>query len=162
MKEFDKEKWNTATRNFIQFVDNVPSGVLSFRPEIEDAWTAHEHIIHVVDSEINAFIRLKTILGQSGADTFIVNEEQWAKNIDYSKELIDDYLELFQLIRELESNIFLNVINSDQMKNFVVHENYGKVDIETWLDWYTEKHINEHIIFIERNIKIYESLSKIV
>ena len=57
MINFSKETWNSVTQETIQFIKNIPFESLLFRPKIDDAWTIHEQIIHLVDSELNAYLR---------------------------------------------------------------------------------------------------------
>lgn len=158
MINFDKGKWDHATSNTIEFITNLPLECLFHRPDIEDAWLIHEHIIHLVDSEINAFLRLKTIIGQPGSDTFIVDESAWVENIDYEKESIGDYLDIFKLIRKIERDLLLTCIKSkkDYSENYTIHASFGKVTINTWIKWYSENHINEHLDYMKRNLRDWE------
>ena len=147
--------FNRTTTLFIRNVNNIPNYILSYRP-FDDAWTVHEHIIHVADSELNAFLRLKTILAENGKSTFVIDEDKWVDNLFYNKESIEDYLILFKYIRKVEYNLLCKINSNIYDHNYVIHQNYGKVDIKTWIDWYTSKHIYMHLEYIKRNINIYE------
>ena len=159
MTDFNKEKWGLATDTAIELVKKLPADCLQYKPDITDAWSIHEHVIHMVDSEINAFLRLKTILGQPGSRTFIIDESEWVRKIDYEKENIEDYLDIFKLIRKVERDLILTCIKSekDYSQNYAVHDSFGKVDINTWISWYSENHISEHLDYIKRNLENWEN-----
>jgi hypothetical protein len=65
----NKDFINT-TNKFIEFVNTLNGKILDYRPQI-DFWTIRENIHHVCDSEVNAYLRLKTILAEPGKDDLI-------------------------------------------------------------------------------------------
>jgi hypothetical protein len=150
----NKDFINT-TNKFIEFVNSLNGIILDYRPQI-DFWTIRENILHVCDSEVNAYLRLKTILAEPGKETYIINEELWTKNIDNYEYDLDEYIGLFKIIRGIELRI-INSINSKKFSNnYVLHKDYGRIDISTWIDWYSIKHVKDHLNFMERNLGIWK------
>jgi len=153
LKKPDRSVFEAATREFADYVDGIPRAAMDYRPFAE-AWTCQEHVIHAVDSEVNAFLRLKTILGDPGTATFVLNEEAWTKNIDARGEKVEDYIELFRILRRIELNLLLR-LDSRCENLYVVHPAAGKIDVSGWVDIYTVKHLQMHIEFMERNLKLF-------
>jgi len=135
-------------------VINLSNEIILFKPSIEGAWSIKEHIIHIVDSEINNFIRWKSIIAQPGSKCFVIEENEWTKNLKYEQEDIKDYLDVLKLLRKITFNYLLNVDEAEWNKNYFIHEYEGKINkitLEKIIEIYKE-HIYWHINYIERNI----------
>jgi enolase len=152
---FSLEDFNTATKNLVTLIKSVPIDALTFRP-FDDAWTISENVVHIVDSEINNYLRLKTILAESGKTTFVSDEEKWAKLIDSNTTDLTVHTELLQLIRTLESNILTAIDFTLYGENYIVHPAAGNIDLKRWLKWYTSGHFTFHVELIERNLELWE------
>lgn len=60
----EKMKYQDLLNEYLSGIDllnvkiqNLTDNDLNYRPERLDAWSIKEHIIHLVDSEVNGFIR---------------------------------------------------------------------------------------------------------
>ena len=155
MYGFDKSEYDTATEEMINFFNGIPKESLFFRPNLEDAWSNQEHIIHFIDCEIAVFVRLKTILADSGITMYENIEDNWTKRIDYHKENVNDYIAVMRVIRKMACHLFMNVIDEQYEGNYVMHVKYGKIDLPTWVKWYTSYHFRFHKNLIERNLTLW-------
>lgn len=153
IKKPDRNTFEAATRDFLDLVDSIPRAAMDYRP-FDDAWTCQEQVIHVADSEVNAFLRLKTILGDPGIATFVLNEESWTRNIDARNEKTEDYMELFRVIRRIELDLLLK-LDARYEDNYVVHPSMGHLDVAAWVEAYSVKHLQFHTELIERNLKLF-------
>jgi len=136
----------------------LPEKLLKFMPEIEDAWTIKEHVIHITDSEINGFIRCKSIIAQPGSNCFVMNEETWTKNIRRKNEDINKYLSVFRLIRELTYDLLVDEDEANWDRDYYIrnyHNETVNYTIEKCIDMYTN-HLYNHIKFIDRNIGLFK------
>ena len=97
----DLEKYREGYQDIKNIVRSIPESLLDFIPAYENAWSIQEHIIHLVDSERNGLVRLKSIIAQPGSDCYVMDEDIWTKNIRRKNEDINKYLELFKSIREI-------------------------------------------------------------
>jgi hypothetical protein len=133
-------------------IDTLDESSLDYMPEYADDWSIKEHIIHLVDSEINAFIRLKSIIAQPGSGCYVMNEEDWTRNIRRKNEDVKKYLKMFSLIRELAFDFIAGEDESSWDENYYIKtgkEKSDKVTIRKWLETYTN-HVNFHIEYIEK------------
>jgi len=152
---FSKDRFNIATDVLLKFIEAIPKDSLKYRPDVENGWTIYKHIIHIAESELNAFLRLKTILGEPGKETFVIGESKWINNIDCHKEYIDDYLLLLKIIRKIECNLLINLDYEKYESNKVIHPDYGEIDIKKWIECYTSYHFDFHIKLMKRNINLW-------
>ncbi len=139
-------------------VSTLPDDQLLFRPAIEDAWTIKEHVIHLVDSEMNGFIRCKSIIAQPFSNCFVMDEDKWTINIRRKNEDLKKYLSVFRLIREMTHDLLKDEEDVNWNKDFFVREYKGEVKqitIEKCIELY-RNHLHFHIGYIDRNLKEYK------
>ena len=129
---------------------------LNFRPFIDGAWTIQEHFIHLVDSEINAFLRFKTILAESGKEVSVIDEEKWIKGIESHRISAEQYLIVFDLLRILAKDYLRGISQNIWDQSYIIHPQAGKVTLLQWLEAYI-KHVEDHLEYIDRNLDIYSS-----
>jgi hypothetical protein len=135
----------------------VTDDMLVFQPDLEDAWTIKEHIIHLVDSEINGFIRLKSIIAQPGSTCYVMDEDNWTKNIRRKNEDVSKYLSVFKLIREMAFDLLVDEDEKSWDRDYFIRPYKGEivnVTIEKCLTIYVN-HLDFHLKYIDRNIGEY-------
>jgi uncharacterized damage-inducible protein DinB len=157
-KEKLLEEYSSGPRRLFDKMKDITDDMLNFRPNIEDAWTIKEHLIHLVDSEINGFIRLKSIFAQPGSPCFVLDENIWTKNLKGKNEDLNKYLAVFKIIREMAYDLLVDEDDDNWDRNYFVREYQGttvNVTIAKWLEVYTN-HLNSHFGFLNRNIALYQ------
>jgi hypothetical protein len=141
---------------------DITAELLNFRPDLEDAWTIREHLIHLVDTEINGFVRLKAIIAQPGSSCFVMDETNWTKNLRRKNEDVQKYLTLFKLLREMAHDLLVDEDEVNWNRDYVTREREGsavQITIEKWVEIYTN-HLNAHLDFVDRNIQEFHKASK--
>ena len=131
--------------------------LLDYYPDIENAWSIREHIVHIVDSEINNFIRIKSAIAQPDSNCYVINEEQWVKNLRGKKENIEKYVSVFVLLREILHEFINDIPGEDWDSRYYIRNNNGEKDritIEKGIEIY-KNHVFSHINFIDRNIEAF-------
>ena len=131
---------------------------INYIPELENAWSIKEHIAHLVDTEVNGYIRFKRALLNPGTtlDLGRGDIETSNKILDYSSQNLDDLLELFRLIRKI---IYDNVkkMNDDDLERYYIehvnHPTFKRANLRFILSINTQ-HFDKHMEFINRNIKL--------
>jgi hypothetical protein len=134
-------------------VVGIPANVLESRPHYPEAWTIREHVIHLADSEINNFIRLKSIIAQPGSVGFVIDEMAWTSNIAHKREDVRKYLQLFRLVRELVVELVSDEIGSNQ--NFFLRTYMGEtrpITMREGLEVYA-RHVGFHLEYIDRILR---------
>lgn len=137
-------KYSKLLEKYISGISILDSAIGTFsekdfdyRPDREDAWTLKEHIIHLVDSEVNGFIRCKSIIAQPNSECYVMDEELWTKNLAGKNEDVQKYIKLFGLIR----NIVYELVKDE--------ENWSK-------DYFIRKYKGEtNQITLEKCIELY-------
>lgn len=130
---------------------------LLYKPS-EKAWSIKEVVIHIADSEVNAFLRYRAILAEPGKDAFVVDEAKWAEELKYQSQSMEDYLHLFRILRKITYQQLIMAGNSDEVwkERYINHSTFGKINLERWLEIYTD-HITTHLKQIDRNLSIMEN-----
>lgn len=108
-----------------------------------DAWTIHEIVVHIADSEANSFIRCRRAIAEPGSGVFGYDEGQWARALDYQRQSPDDALELFKWLRATTHKL-VESMPADAWSRTFVHSEHGTNTLDQWLDTY-ERHVPDHI-----------------
>lgn len=139
-------------------MEEVDDAMLAYRPDIADAWTIKEHAIHVVDSEINGFLRLKSIIAQPGTHCYVMDEETWTKNIRRKSEDVGKYLAVYALVKEMVYDLLVDEDPGNWDKDYFIRDYKGRrseVNIEKCLQIYID-HLRAHLEYIDRNMAAYK------
>jgi len=123
---------------------------LSFKPS-EREWSVKEIVIHLADSETNAFLRYRTIISEPNRETFVVDEWKWSQELKYQEQEIEEYLNLFESLRLITSNQ-LKIVTEQDWNKSVVHRSLGEISLTGWLELYV-RHFEQHIKQIERTLE---------
>lgn len=153
------EEYRLAAEKFKDFFGTIPESLYDYAPAIEDAWTIRQHVIHLVDSDINNFIRIKSCIAQPHANCFVIQEEAWVTNLQNRKEDIKKYVRVFQLMREILSDFLLGLSDADFEERYFIRDYKNEmrnVLLKDAVEIYT-KHVYGHIKFIERNMNDYSA-----
>jgi len=141
--------YESAASRFDGFVA-LPRELLRYRP-FTGAWSIHEHIVHVLESEVAAFHRYRRAVAQSGTAALGYDEERWTPALGYHDSDPADCLAAFRLLRRIAAAHLRSLADRDWTSLAYVHDSKGRVDLETWIVDYTD-HVAVHLGYIERNL----------
>jgi len=159
IKKFIK-KYSSGYKLINKAIKLLPDEVYDFRPELPDAWSIKEHIIHLVESEVNFYLRVKFSIAEPGKDALVIDEQKWQKSFSLVNESVKDYLVLFKLLRKIISGIFASLDISRFEEYHLIHPKLGKFTLAKMVEVYSS-HPYFHIEYIERNINLFnESRNK--
>jgi hypothetical protein len=143
----------------VELVENKIKGLskeaLNYRPVRKDGWTIKEHIIHMVDSETNGFIRIKSIIAQPGSETYVMDEDRWTANIRRKNEDMNKYLELFGSIRSIVYDLLADEPEENWIRDFFIRDYSGeqkKITILQAVQLYVN-HAKGHMEYIDTNLE---------
>jgi hypothetical protein len=151
------ETYSNGVNRLSETMQDLTADMLGYRPNIKDAWTIKEHVIHLVDSEINGFIRLKSIIAQPKTTCYVMDEDAWTSNIRRKNEDLKKYLSVFKLIREMVFDLLVDEDEENWNKDYFIRPYRGEivnVTIEKCLEIYIN-HLNFHLDHIQRNLTEY-------
>lgn len=150
-----KEERKTKLRNYskayeqiVEILREIPKDVRKYKPD-KNKWSIHEIIIHLVDSEVNAYQRCRKIIAEPGSTIVFYDQDKWAQNLDYHNQSTNDALELFRLLRKMTYDLLDN-LPENIWSNSVFHSDGSEWNLDKWLDIY-EYHITGHIEQMKRN-----------
>ncbi len=124
---------------------------MNHRPGRPDAWTIKEHIIHLVDSEVNGFIRAKSIIAQPNTGCYVMDEDLWTKNIARKDEDVRKYLQLFGLVRGIVHDLMKDEPEENWTKDYFIRKYRGeekRITIERYFELYNN-HLDFHLEYID-------------
>ena len=131
----------------------VEKDLADFRP-FEGAWTIREHVVHVTDSDINNFVRWKSIFAQPRSNAYVIDEEAWVKNMRYTTASMDKYLKVLKVLREITYDYLIEVDEKEWNNEYFLHAASGMVTLEKCITTYAN-HIPFHIEHIRRNKELF-------
>jgi len=134
-------------------VEGIEKDLADYRP-FEGAWTIREHVVHVTDSDINNFVRWKSIFAQPRSNAYVIDEEAWVKNMRYTTASMDKYLKVLKVLREITYDYLIEVDEKEWNNEYFVHAISGMVTLEKCISVYAN-HIPFHLEHMRRNKKLF-------
>jgi hypothetical protein len=155
MNEFERRQKIEAFGNaYFQICDilrELPREMWGFKPG-PDQWSVHEILIHMADSEANAYVRFRKAIAESGSSVVAYDQMAWATSLDYKTQNANDALELFRWLRATSYSIFRTLPESVWQNN-INHPEHGMMTLDEMVDTYVT-HVEKHIAQMRR---VFES-----
>lgn len=143
MSRKDKiESYGRAHAELVGALKDFPREMWGFRPASE-AWTIHEIIVHITDSDANSYVRGRRFIAEPGSTVMGYDEMKWARDLHYSEQDTAAALELFKWLRH-NSYQLVKTLPESTWANTVTHSENGVMTMDDWLDTY-ERHVREHV-----------------
>lgn len=141
-------KYNLGYDCLSKQLDQMPEAAIVFSPS-EDKWSIAKIIIHLSDSEMHGFLRIRKIVAECGERISVYNKQIWADNLFYDQM---DYKEALEMIRIARKNNYkmLTLIPEEIWHNYIYHPESGKLSLYDCIRLYND-HINIHLQQIQQN-----------
>jgi hypothetical protein len=112
------------------------------------AWSVHEVAVHCADSEANAHMRIRFVIGEVRPTIMGYDQDRWATELDYHAHPMDAAL---LTVRAVRANTIplLNRLTEAQWARQGTHSESGTYGAETWLGIYAE-HLEVHARQVRR------------
>jgi len=136
----------------------VPPGAMTFKPS-PDAWSVHEIIHHLPDSELSGVVRCRKIIAESGVRVDVYDQDAWSLGLKYQTRDTTGALELFRYLRSYTTGLLRTVDEAVWQNNFVMHPERGRLTLDHWLVIYAE-HVDMHVGQIQRNVAAWEKAGR--
>ena len=130
-----------------------PLEMWDYKPS-PDRWSIKEIIIHMVDSEINGYLRCRKIIAESGSAISPYDQNAWADKLNYSSRSVDTNMELFRIIRIINYSLLIN-LPEETWNNYINHPESGKITLKDYLKIYVD-HIDVHTKQMRRNFESWK------
>lgn len=135
-------------------IQQFPKESWSFKPSPQ-RWSIREILVHVVDSEVNGFVRCRAFIAEPGKTVMAYDQDQWAKALRYQEQSVEDALELFKWIR-LTTYKLIQPLPDSVWSNTVQHPERGTITFDNWLEIY-ERHVPAHVRQMQKNYEAWKS-----
>ncbi len=127
----------------ISALAEVPREAWEFKPSAKD-WSVHEIIIHLADSEAMSAMRARKMIVEPGTMLMNYDESKWGDALKYSKQNIEDALQLLKYTRLTTYNILKTLPDEVFSHSVMRPDNPDPLTMERWLTIYAN-HIPNHI-----------------
>jgi hypothetical protein len=135
---------------------DVPRQAWEYKPSA-DAWSVHEIIVHMGDSESMAALRLRKLVVEPGSTLMGYEEAKWAGALDYQKQDVEDSLQIIKLARQTTYRL-LTTLPDEAFSHSAVHPEYKEpYTCERWLAIYA-RHIPDHIEQIRKTYAAWKKM----
>lgn len=134
LKQFPKEMWN-------------------YKSSL-DRWSIQEILVHLTDSEANAFVRCRRLIAEPGNTVMAYDQSQWAKSLNYNNQNPEDNLQLFKWLRHTTYQL-LKTVPEQVWSHSIIHPERGVQTLDNWLDIYSS-HVQSHIKQMQKNYQIWK------
>lgn len=131
-----------------------PVAMRTYKPS-ENAWSIHEVIIHLADSEVSSYMRLRKIIAENGSSLADHDADTWAREIPYHEQSVEDALQLIETIRAMNARLMRTTDEHIWATHAVVHPTRGSITLEDWLQLYIN-HVKAHLNQMERIYQQYQ------
>ncbi len=122
----------------------------------ENSWSIHEIILHLADSEVSSYMRLRKLVAENGSTLNHHDPDTWASEIDYHAQSADDALALIRLIRKANAQLMRTLPEQIWATHAVVHPDRDSITLDDWMDLYID-HLHAHLQQMERVYRHWKS-----
>jgi hypothetical protein len=150
------ELYGKGYQQLTDALQGFPREMWDFKPSY-DRWSIHEILIHIADSDANAYVKCRKLISQPGQPVNDYNQDIWSKALDYNEQSFENALELFKLMRKTTYILLRNTPENVWAKATGIAED-GIVTLDDWLDIYAS-HIPDHIKQMEKNYAAWQKQS---
>jgi len=127
----------------------IPAEALKWKPA-PGKWSAHEIVVHCADSETNAHMRLRYLLGEPDPVIVGYDQDRWALTFAYHSHPLEPALATVEAVRANTVPLLKRMSEQDWHK-VGRHTESGRYAAEDWLAIYAE-HLEKHSRQLERNL----------
>ena len=135
-------------------LETVPKEALQWRPG-PGKWSAHEVIIHCADSETNAHMRIRYLLGEADPVIMGYDQDAWARLLDYHSLPIEPAMATIAAARA-NTVPLLKLLPDSAWQKTGRHSEHASYGVEKWMELYAE-HLDVHARQIARNVEAWKS-----
>lgn len=146
------DSYGQAHEKVMTCLKNIPEEIWDWQPPY-NKWTIRQNIIHLADSEANAYVRCRRFIAEPGSGVFGYDQNTWANELNYNKQSSADALELFRLLRKMSFEL-IKELPIELWQNTIEHSENGTMKFWQWLKVY-ENHT--HVFQMQR---VFEAWKK--
>ncbi|KAB2834590.1 MAG: DinB family protein, partial [Candidatus Brocadia sp.] len=123
-REERMQKIESYGNGYVQLTEALkqfPKEMWLFKPS-PDRWSIHEIIMHIADSEANAYVKCRKLIAEPGKPISAYDQDKWSAAFHYQDQSTEEALELFRrlrlsshkLIKALPEPVWLKSVSSQE------------------------------------------------
>lgn len=148
------DSYERAFDDLLAALKEFPREMWQFRPA-PDRWSIHEILVHLADSETNAYIRARRMIAEPGGTVMAYDQDKWAVHLDYHAQNPDHAIELLRWIRRTTLDL-LRAQPDAVWTHTGVHPEHPTYSMERWLELYSA-HLPGHIHQMRTNYTAWKA-----
>ena len=135
-------------------VASLSPAQVRYVPPVEDAWSINDHLVHLLDADCNAVVRIRGAIAEPGMKVTVWNQEAWQTGDNYALSDGIFCLELAVSLRKFLAESLRTIPDKAREAARVEHPERGALTLYDVLSIYTG-HADFHLKYIERNLEAY-------
>ncbi len=156
MNRVEKEgliaRYETTYKPVQELVNGLSKEERSFVPNLPDAWSIDEHLVHLLEADALCWFRARVSIAEPGAKGPSWNQESWRSRLRYWALDGLAWLEDAVRIRGFIAETCRAVLDDDWSVYWFEHPARGRMELRELLELYCG-HADFHIPYMERNLK---------
>lgn len=138
-------------------VRKFPRKMWKWKPAPEK-WSIHEILVHLADSETNAYLRARRFLAEPGGTVMAYDQDVWAHKLNYHAQDPDTAIKLVSLVRAM-THALIRELPDSAWSARCAHPEHDNYTFDRWLEIYAG-HIPGHIGQMQRNFTAWKAGKK--
>ena len=140
-----------------QALKEFPRSMWNYKPD-PDHWSIQEVIFHLLDTEMNFYIRYRLCIAEPGKTVVPFDQDIWARELRYKDRDVDQALA--GLIWAIQANYdLLKSLPDEAFAKTVIHPERGVLTLERIVE-YSLGHIPHHIGQMRKRFTEWKALQK--
>ena len=138
-------------------VKKFPKKMWKFKPTPQ-RWSIHEILVHLADSETNAYLRARRFLAEPGQPVMAYDQDVWAQKLNYHTQDPADAVALVGLVRRMTHAIIRKLPDSAWAAT-CLHPEHSNYNFDRWLEIYSS-HVHGHVNQMQKVYDAWKSRGK--
>ena len=135
-------------------VASLSPAQVRYVPPVEDAWSINDHLVHLLDADCNAVVRIRGAIAEPGMKVPVWNQEAWQTANNYALSDGSFCLDLAVSLRKFLAESLRTIPDKTREAARVEHPERGTLTLYDVLSIYTG-HADFHLKYVERNLEAY-------
>lgn len=136
------DSYGTAPVLLARALHHFPKKMWMYKASLE-RWSIHETILHLADSEANAYIMCRLMIAEPGAHALPFNASVWAGSLGYFHQSTKEALEIIRRLRRMTHHVLVALPESVWLHNGAA-AGESRLTLDAWLEQ-QERHIPSQI-----------------
>jgi hypothetical protein len=142
------EAYGSGVAHLKDAIKKFPREMWKWKPA-PNRWSIHEILVHLADSEANAYLRARRFLAEPGQPVMAYDQDLWAQKLNYHDQNPDDAVALLRLVRKM-TYALIRDLPDDVWSRTALHPEHSNYTFERWLEIYA-RHVHGHVEQMKKN-----------